>query len=309
MALWWQREGMLGDLQDILSHYNATTQHDWFIKTEVCKILFDALNKAWTAFNRDNYDPQRGDSSSFANMIRKGMRDNSTQELLSSREVADLAKLKPPILDHNTLKKEGYTPNTPIQPDLLELASSQHRELKEQYAEYNQSPTRVEKGLVRKLARLLYVVRSNIAHGEKTPYGPDRSKMERDESVSGVVIPVQRKILDLLLDNPNQKLVVYGTLAPSEANEDILKDLQGVWQDCIIRGNIELSDGLKYFDWIPEGSEVRAKIFFAVSLPSRLPLLDSFEGSNYRRIWIPALVDGTYHVACVYSRSFSHLRN
>jgi len=38
------------------------------------------------------------------------------------------------------------------------------------------------------------------------------------------------KVVDLLFDRPSRRLVVYGTLAPGEANESILAGVQGAWE-------------------------------------------------------------------------------
>jgi hypothetical protein len=59
--------------------------------------------------------------------------------------------------------------------------------------------------VMKRLAELLYVVRSNNAHGEKTPYGPDIEKLKQDEMVCSIIIPIQLALLMLILDRPDFK--------------------------------------------------------------------------------------------------------
>jgi hypothetical protein len=71
-------------------------------------------------------------------------------------------------------------------------ASEVHHKLVNAYGELERAGnTEVEERVLRRAAELLYIVRSNISHGEKTPYGPDLAKKEWDESVCAVAIPIQ----------------------------------------------------------------------------------------------------------------------
>jgi len=54
--------------------------------------------------------------------------------------------------------------------------------------------------IVSTLCRLLYMVRSNLAHCGKTPYGPDLEKSTRDEAVGEVIYP----LLSLCLNIPRK---------------------------------------------------------------------------------------------------------
>ena len=301
MPCWWQIENMLGHLQEILAHINHTRTSFIYKKTELCRYLFDALNKTWTAFNDLQGELGRADIRSFRQLLIEGMPNQYIEEFIESKELQDLVNFEPLIMNHNTLRRRGYRPDKEIEPRLVREATDEHRQLVNAYRSYKENPSNdTKERLLKKTAQLLYVVRSNIAHGEKTPYGPDLKKAERDEKVSGVVIPVLLKLLELIFDKPDQKLIVYGTLAPNAPNERLLEDIAGTWQDCKIRGKIIQRHGLKYFKWVPDAGEIDAKMFASESLPDKLQSIDRFEGEAYHRVLIPAKVGKHLVVANIY---------
>jgi gamma-glutamylcyclotransferase (GGCT)/AIG2-like uncharacterized protein YtfP len=147
---------------------------------------------------------------------------------------------------------------------------------------------------------LLYVVRSNIAHGEKTPYGPDLAKTKRDEQVSTVVVPVQLMLFDMLLDYPNQKLFTYGTLAPGKPNHRILSGLEGKWERCTTSGQLIEVSGLTMLRWQPSGPTIEGQLFVSSDLAKQWAQLDEFEGASYKRRMISVVTNTGTSVANVY---------
>ncbi len=305
MPCWWQIESMLGYLQEILAHINYTRTSSIYKKTELCRYLFDALNKTWTAFNYFQGELGRADMPSFRQLLIEGIPNKYIEEFIKSKELQDLVNFEPLIMNHNTLRKRGYRPDKEIEPRLVRETTDEHRQLVNAYRNYKENPSDdTKERLLKKTAQLLYIVRSNIAHGEKTPYGPDLKKAERDEKVSGVVIPVLLKLLELIFDKPDQKLIVYGTLAPNIPNERLLGDIAGTWQDCKIRGKIVKRHGLEYFKWIQNAGEIDAKMFVSESLSDKLPSIDQFECENYHRILIPAKVGKHLVIANIYEGKY-----
>jgi len=206
-----------------------------------------ALNKTWSAFNDFQKELDRPDIPSFSQLLIEGISKRNLEDLIHSKELRDLVEFKPQIMNHRTLRRRGYRPDREIEPNLLREATVEHRKLENAYRSYWESPSEGKKErLLKRTSQLLYIVRSNIAHGEKTPYGPDLKKAERDEKVSGVVIPVLLKLIELIFDKPDQKLIVYGTLAPGASNESLLNEIAGTWQDCKIKGEIKQNYGLKF---------------------------------------------------------------
>jgi len=88
-------------------------------------------------------------------------------------------------------------------------------------------------------------------------------------------------------DNP-ERLIVYGTLVPGGMYHDLLADLPGTWERCVIRGSMREYWGFKAFQYDKNGPEHSAWLLTSPGLPEKFPELDAFEGEPYRRIIIPA---------------------
>jgi len=97
------------------------------------------------------------------------------------------------------------------------------------------------------------------------------------------------------------RLVVYGSLAPGEANHHVVAGLNGSWRPCVITGTISLHDGYRIFRWEKNGPRIDAQLLISSELPSHWQTLDEFEGADYRRVVIPAELDGKRVVANVYT--------
>lgn len=158
----------------------------------------------------------------------------------------------------------------------------------------------VSERVIKRLAELLYVVRSNIAHGEKIPYGPDLAKKARDEQVCVSVIPLQQLLFDMLLGQPCKKLISYGTLAPGQSDHQLLSDLPGQWEECVIRGSVHLDQELCAYSWSPTGAEHKANLFMSQDLPMNWQRIDKFEGARYKRRLVPAEMQSGVTVAHAY---------
>ena len=104
----------------------------------------------------------------------------------------------------------------------------------------------------------------------------------------------------------NQRLFVYGTLAPGEPNEHILKKISGRWEKASVKGRLyPLGWGADYgypAMVLDESAEpIAGLIFSSDELNDFWPVLDEFEGDDYRRV-ITAfrLEDGSMVDAFVY---------
>jgi hypothetical protein len=298
---WWQSADFAGDLNDLLTHINqATIASRAAHRTRVCELYFHGLNKWWNALARYQCDPDRADTPSFVALL-KSMSEDCRSSLLKSEALSVLVDLTPEVLNHSVLKSRGHGPGQAMADSLQRDAAEEHRKLRNAHRGLlAQVPDVTTDSVLKQLAEFLFVVRSNIAHGEKTPYGPDLEKARRDEDVSGLVIPVQKLIIDLVLDQPSQKLVAYGTLRPGGPNEGLLKDLAGDWQRCFVRGTIREQGSLRFFRWDPRADPIEAMLFTARGLVDHWDRLDRFEGNRYARHLVPVEVSGTPSVANVF---------
>jgi hypothetical protein len=107
-----------------------------------------------------------------------------------------------------------------------------------------------------------------------------------------------------MTDNPETKLIVYGSLAPGEANHFLLAGLVGEWHPCRIRGHLGAYRGFKSFRYDPQGPEHAAWLLASAELPGIIPDLDDFEGEEYQRRIIPAQVNGRCLMAQVYEGKY-----
>lgn len=298
---------------DSLTHFNMAMDSipNRRKKIEVCDLLFKGLNNLqteWFLRNRipfqvDHTNDERiGEVRVFEEFMLSSINDNEKNDLLKSKEFQNFVDFYPPILNHDVLRRYDYDRGREIPSDIVKIASEKHHKLQnalKRMSEENSSKNQMI--VIKKMADLLYVVRSNIAHGEKTPFGPDLKKRQRDESVTGITIPLQRLLYDILLGKPSEKLLAYGSLAPGQPNHHIMSDLGGTWIDCKIKGSIMKNEGLQYFKWDIHGEEIDVKLFTARKLKDKWKLLDRFEGPSYRRhLIIGRLSNGNLTIANVY---------
>lgn len=114
-------------------------------------------------------------------------------------------------------------------------------------------------------------------------------------------VPMTADLLPYLGDRPEERLIVYGSLAPGGANNFILARLGGFWYRCSIFGHMRIVKGFKAFTYDPRGGkEHQAWLFVSPALPDKFPDLDDFEGEDYRRILIPVTVAGQAIWAYIY---------
>jgi hypothetical protein len=106
------------------------------------------------------------------------------------------------------------------------------------------------------------------------------------------------------MDNPDHRLIVYGTLVPGGMYHYLLADLPGTWEPCLIRGHMGEYWGFKAFQYDEHGPELPAWLLTSKALPQKFPKLDAFEGEAYRRLIIPARVGLRRVLAHIYAGRF-----
>ncbi len=311
MSFWWQTRH-LSFLEQVCNKVNIANLKD--NPVEKCPELFYALNLMWNDYyayrkstnNLTNWEMNKGrtDSSAFEELLLKGLELNQKKILCKSEGLETLAALSPQIMDHSVLLDGGYDPKS-ILPQLVTESQKKHAEFLEEYKLRKslsfQGGHRDLKDLLIKLAKLLYMVRSNTAHGNKTPQGPDEAKIERDKLVCQIICPILQNILDLIFDNPVNRLLVYGTLAPGQVNEKILSDIPGGWTEGFVKGIVETRNGLPEFKWRTNSDEIKVKVFNSNVLNQHIEKIDKFEGSDYQRILIPVRINlNLFSVGFVY---------
>ncbi len=106
------------------------------------------------------------------------------------------------------------------------------------------------------------------------------------------------------MDDPETRLIVYGSLAPGGPNAFLLAALEGEWHQCVIHGHMGRYRGFKSFRHDPQGPEHRAWLLESPALPQIYAELDDFEGEEYQRILISARVADRWLLAQIYEGRF-----
>ena len=88
--------------------------------------------------------------------------------------------------------------------------------------------------------------------------------------------------------SPQQRLAIYGTLAPGEINFHQIKDLKGRWLTGIVRGYLSpigwgATHGFPGLKLAPQGDKISVQVLESADLPAHWARLDAFEGEEYRR--------------------------
>ena len=105
----------------------------------------------------------------------------------------------------------------------------------------------------------------------------------------------------------NDRLFVYGTLAPGRPSEHVLAEVPGRWEPATVRGTL-LQKGWGAAVGYPGivldefGGKVHGFIFSSEELSEHWARLDAFEGDEYERIVTTAeLEDGSVVEAYIYA--------
>jgi gamma-glutamylcyclotransferase (GGCT)/AIG2-like uncharacterized protein YtfP len=132
-------------------------------------------------------------------------------------------------------------------------------------------------------------------------YNSTSVSAEQQQTHTAPETPVQT--LDRLLDFPSRRLAVYGSLAPGKKNHNVIAGMEGSWRNAVLRGSLHnegwgAGEGFPGFLWDGGDTPVTALVFSSSELPHYWLRLDEFEGEEYRRILVPAEVNGTAIEIC-----------
>ena len=104
-----------------------------------------------------------------------------------------------------------------------------------------------------------------------------------------------------------ERLFVYGTLAPGQPNEHVLREIGGTWEPATVTGTLH-SEGWGATMGYPAiilsecGDEVEGFLFSSEKLSEHWSRLDEFEGEAYERVLTVArLRDSSTADAYVYA--------
>jgi gamma-glutamylcyclotransferase (GGCT)/AIG2-like uncharacterized protein YtfP len=127
-------------------------------------------------------------------------------------------------------------------------------------------------------------------HGEKSVVGPDRDRVIRNEAVASVARAVLEDVIEAVFARPDTRLVVYGTLAPGQANHSVVADLRGEWTEVRLVGELREWHDYPAFVWSHPGTEIAAWVLASEALTTAWSRIDRFEGNGYARHLLPVMM-------------------
>lgn len=253
---------------------------------------FNALENYVVAFCEDNnkylhskYDETKktGIKSKFRNTLFDVVRSrHSIDYILSSREVNTLYHFTPLITDD-----DGGS-------------SIEHERFVEAYQDYllDSQNYIYQKESFFALCNLMYLVRCNTAHAGKASFGPNRSKIERDNKIAKIITGINLLIFNVIMNHPERKLACYGTLIDSVYTEQMHK------KRGVVNGFVDkMEDGTSFFTYELGVGVVDVRLYIN-SAAIKFTDIDVYEGDRYERIYIPVKCESEMHVANIYERKY-----
>lgn len=102
-------------------------------------------------------------------------------------------------------------------------------------------------------------------------------------------------------------LFIYGSLGPGKPNEHVLQAIGGSWESASLQGRLVAEGwgadmGFPGLIPDPEGESIAGHIFRSAQLENHWQSLDTFEGVEYDRVRVPALLaSGDIEIVWVYA--------
>lgn len=299
-------------LSDIVHNLNRAENEKYYV--DKCEKMFSAIesiiglyidysikeNKL-SDFGKRQLEANRlSINNKFSETVNSIVKNSEKSNLINSKAFKEIIYHIPLIMSDAVLEHKRYNPDD-ISEDLRKKASSTHKRLIDNF----NSPRRRDDTVITSLCKLLYEVRSNMKHCGKTPFGPDKDKSKRDEEVCKLIHPTLSEIINILLEKPNNKLLLYGTFKTGKSNSSILDNFRTNSTNVSIWGFIEMENNLSYYTFSISSSqnEIQAELIYHKDLNTHFDKLDEFEGITYRRIKVPFKFQNEVEIGQVYEKN------
>lgn len=299
-------------LTDIVNNLNRAENEKYFV--DKCEKMFSSLesiiglyidysiqkNKLSDFAKRQLEANRLSINNKFSETVNSILKNSEKSNLINSIAFKEIIYYTPLIMSDAVLEHKRYNPDD-IPAELRENASITHKRLIDNY----NFPRRRDDIIITSLCKLLYEVRSNMKHCGKTPYGPDQDKSKRDEEICKLLHPTLSEIINILLEKPNDKLLLYGTLKTGKSNSSIIDNYRNNSKNVSIWGFIEMENNLPYYTFSISSSqnEIEAELIYNNELNTHFDKLDEFEGKTYRRIKVPFKNENEVEIGQVYEKN------
>lgn len=253
-----------------------------FVESTNC--TFHALNLAQNALAALSGWMQTSEVARFERLVLSGIPATHREWLVGEPAVGQLAGLTPMIMDMRMVRNRmpGYPAGATreqIPKELVNAATGLHRALATTYGAW-QAGHAPGDDVLRQLARLLHLVRSNIAHGGKPDDPSDLRRWTRDRDVCGVVLPTLWAVIEGLFAFPSERLITDNR---SSATVSSLQMVRGQWSRAYVNGYVELAG----FRWQTDAPLVEVSLFSSADLKKWWPPLDELHGAAVLRLPTP----------------------
>lgn len=231
-----------------------------------CQEIFQALNRAWNNHyvERREENNSNDDSTKMRQFMQVILPNNKISVFASAKCIQDLAEVDPPI--HNDFIVGDYQ-GAPFNPqqmtdlpaEVTQTAITPHVEFAKYLGLVRENPnSKNTREFRNKLCRLLYVVRSNIAHGSKSNY----EGSERNELICEIVYRILLEICNEVLGNGLRKIAAYGELKREGALFFPLVENNGGRYICdgTLNGQLNFADNTLIYNPEAEFSSFDAEI-------------------------------------------------
>jgi len=107
-------------------------------------------------------------------------------------------------------------------------------------------------------------------------------------------------------EGSENRLAVYGSLAPGKKNHWMLEGVPGTWSPGTVRGSLHpygwgATEGYPAMTYDEAGAEIQVQVFESALLPQHWQRIDEFEGVQYVRTLVPiAMADGRNLLCNIY---------
>jgi gamma-glutamylcyclotransferase (GGCT)/AIG2-like uncharacterized protein YtfP len=284
---WWGAPSVRGELDAILSLINEARGQIGRDEEAVARKLCDGLNRAWNARARLKPDRRPDNDWPLVKGLIQSLPAGDALAILHSKQLRELVMVEPLILNHRKLLHRGFLGSAAHIPvPVRNEASEAHRRLRSALDHLSDENSSSQIGeILARLADLLYVIRSNLQHGEKFA-SADPARIARDRVVADRTAAVIELFFDLLFARPSTALAAYGSLSPGGVHHGQLDNVVGEWVQGFVRGR--LREGMfPQLDPTPVADEVSVQLLcHADGLADRWSELDTLEGSDYRRVLV-----------------------
>jgi gamma-glutamylcyclotransferase (GGCT)/AIG2-like uncharacterized protein YtfP len=246
----------------------------------------EAFRHLWETYeNALNYldvhhpgnDNMRNRNETFESyVVHRGIRDDFIVGTFGLPEAESLADLDPMIFQEGPFQRAGTKD------------ASSHHAFRSDFHRFSRGGCDACKAPLTRLLNLLYIVRCNVDHGQKSLPQDWPETRQRNLQIFKLVTPIVHRLAMLLFETVlADGLFAYGTLRPDGKGHDVVHEyVQQVLNGYYVIGKVIEGGGVTTFD-VTGNHKVQGNILTTDRLHLMLRAADSYEGERYQRslVW------------------------